>query len=301
MKKDLMEFIEACDVCKQCKTENVAYPGLLQPLPVPDKPWSHITMDFIEALPNAEGKSVIWVIVDRMTKYSHFISLKHPYSAEGLAEIYLNQVYKLHGFPELIVSDRDVVFQSTFWKTLFKLSRVQLHMSTAHHPQTDGQSERVNKCVETYLRCMTHLKPSKWVKWLPPAEWWYNSNYHQTIKMTPFEALYGYKPTQMGIGPLLQGSSEEAKKVLLERQKIIQILKENLQLAMHRMKRYADLHRSEREFKVVDFVFIRMQPFRHAPDQLRRQTKLSVKYFGPYQVIAKIGEVAYELKLLGLY
>lgn len=86
-------------------------------------------MDFIEALPSAEGKSVIWVIVDRMTKYSHFLALKHPYTAEGLAEVYLNQVYKLHGFPETIVSDRDVVFQSAFWKTLFKLSGVQLHMA----------------------------------------------------------------------------------------------------------------------------------------------------------------------------
>lgn len=131
---------------------------------------------------------------------------------------------------------------------------------------------------------MTYLKPSKWVKWLPLAEWWYNSNYHQSIQMTPSEALYGYKPTQMGIGPFLQGASTEAKDVLVERQKIIQILKENLAAAMHRMNRYANLHRSERSFKVGDFVFVRMQPFRHAPDQLRRQTMLSVKYFGPYQI-----------------
>lgn len=114
MKKDFQEFINACDICKKCKTENVSYPGLLQPLAIPEKPWSQVTMDFIEALPNSEGKSVIWVIVDRMTKYRHFISLSHPYTAEGLAEIYLSQIYKLHGLPEIIVSDRDVVFQSTF-------------------------------------------------------------------------------------------------------------------------------------------------------------------------------------------
>lgn len=90
MKNDFQEFINACDVCRRCKTENVPYPGLLQPLEVPEKPWSQITMDFIEALPNSEGKSVIWVIVNRMTKYSHFIALKHPYTTESLAEIYLN-------------------------------------------------------------------------------------------------------------------------------------------------------------------------------------------------------------------
>lgn len=137
--------------------------------------------------------------------------MKHPYTAESLADIYYNQVHKLHGFPEVIVSDRDVAFQSLFWKTLFKLAKVQLHMSTAHHPQTDGQSERVNRCLETYLRCMTHMKPNKWVRWLSMAEWWYNTNYHQSIRMTPFEALYGYEPLQIGLGPYLQGASTEAK------------------------------------------------------------------------------------------
>lgn len=122
MKKDIEEFINACDMCKQCKTKGVPYPGLLQPLKVPEKPWSQITMYFIETLPNAKGKSVIWVVVDRMTKYSNFIALQHPHTAEGLAEIYLNQVYKLHGFPRIIISDRDVVFQSAFWKSLFKLA-----------------------------------------------------------------------------------------------------------------------------------------------------------------------------------
>lgn len=110
MKKDIQEFVEACDVCKQCKSENVLYPGMLQPLPIPEKPWSQVTMDFIEALPNSEGRSVIWVVVDRITKYSHFIALKHPYTAENLTEIYYNQIHKLPGFPEVIVSDRDVVF-----------------------------------------------------------------------------------------------------------------------------------------------------------------------------------------------
>lgn len=297
MKKDFQDFINACDTCRKCKTENVAYPGLLQPLAIPERPWSQITMDFVEALPNSEGKSVIWVIVDRMTKYSHFIPLSHPYTAEGLAEIYLNQIYKPHGFPEIIVSDRDVVFQSTFWKTLFKLAGVQLHMSTSHHSQTDGQSERVNKCLETYLRCMTHIRPKKWISWLSMAEWWYNTNYHQSIRITPFEALYGYKPSQLGLGPMDEVQSKGAGEWLLDRKKMVQVLKENLQMAIERMKKYADAHRSEREFIEGDWVYLIMQPFKNAPNHLRRQTKLSVKYFGPYQIERRVGAVAYKLIL----
>lgn len=112
-------------------------------------------------------------------------------------------------------------------------------MSTAHHPQTNGQSERVKKCLETYLRCMTHIRPKKWVKWLSMAEWWYNTNYHHSIRMTPFEALYGYKPVQFGIGPMGEVQPKEAGEWLLDRTKMVQVLKENLQMTVERMEKYA--------------------------------------------------------------
>lgn len=126
------------------------------------------------------------------------------------------------------------------------------------------------------------------------VEFRYNSNYHQSIQMTPFEALYGYKPTQLGLSPYMQGCTTVASDLLTERQRIIQILKENLHTAMNRMKKYADMHRSERKFEIGD---LRMQPFRNAPNQLRKQTKLSFKYFGPYRVMQKVGEVTYKLDL----
>ena len=157
-----MDFVHQCGVCQQAKHEHCKLPGMLQPLPVPAGPWKDITMDFIEALPKSQGYTVILVVVDRFTKYAHFIPLKHPFTAPVVAQALLQNVVKLHGLPSSIVSDRDKIFTSSFWKELFKIWDTKLHMSTAYHPQTDSQSERVNQCLEMYLRCAVHDNPTKW-------------------------------------------------------------------------------------------------------------------------------------------
>ncbi|GKD69912.1 reverse transcriptase [Tanacetum coccineum] len=156
--------------------------------------WTDVTMDFIEGLPSSQGKTVILVVVDRLSKYAHFIPLVHPFKAAQIARVFLDTVYKLHGLPQTITSDRDKVFISHFWKELFKKLGVTLQLSTSYHPKTDGQSEIVNKCLECYLRCMTSEQPKKWVNWLALTEFWYNTNYHTTINTTPFEVVYGQKP-----------------------------------------------------------------------------------------------------------
>lgn len=159
MAKDIQAYIRACVICQQCKYDTAASPGLLQPLPILEGVWMDISLDFIDGLPRSGGFSVILVVVDRLSKAAHFIALKHPYSAASVAQTFLDNVFKLHGMPRSIVSDRDAVFVSTFWQELFKLQSCALNLSTAYHPQSDCQTEVVNRCLETYLRCMTSDKP----------------------------------------------------------------------------------------------------------------------------------------------
>lgn len=197
MKADVIDYVKKCPTCQKNKSENTPYPGLLQPLPVPQRAWTHISMDFVEGLPKSQGKDVILVVVDRLTKYAHFISLSHPYTAQTIVDLFLSNIFKLHGMPSVIVTDRDPIFTSTVWQSLFKTLKVQLHLSTAYHPQTDGQTERVNQCLENYLRCMCFHGPARWHHWLSLAEWWYNTSYHISLNMTPFQALYGFSPPQV--------------------------------------------------------------------------------------------------------
>jgi hypothetical protein len=132
--------------------------------------------------------------VDKFSKYAHFIKLKHPFSALQVAQSFMENVYKLHGMPTTIVSDRDKVFTSLLWKELFKLASTELCMSSAYHPQSDGQTKCVNQCIEGYLRCFIHCCPTAWSKWLHLAEYWYNICDHSALKLTPFEVLYAQTP-----------------------------------------------------------------------------------------------------------
>jgi hypothetical protein len=178
MKFDVHAFVKTCTVCQQAKPDRSKSLGLLQPLPIPNTAWQMVSMDFIEGLPQSGVVNCILVVLDKFTKYTHFLPLKHPYSAQSVAKLFLDNVYKLYG---LIVSDRDTIFTSTFWKELFSLTQVQLRMSITYHPQSDGQTERVNQCLETFLRCFAHACQKKWSVWLPLPEFWYNTSHHSAI------------------------------------------------------------------------------------------------------------------------
>ena len=194
MKTAVKHFVQSCAICQQSKYDRSKSPGLLQPLPVPDSAWQVISMDFIEGLPFSQSFNCVLVIVDLLTKYGHFIPLRHPFIVVIVAKSFFQHVYRLHGLPSSIISDCDRIFTSHFWSELFKLADVSLCCSTAYHPQSDGQTERLNQCLETYLRCFVHACPNKWSQWLPSVEFWYNSCYHSAIGRPPFEALYGYPP-----------------------------------------------------------------------------------------------------------
>jgi hypothetical protein len=161
MRSDVTTYIKSCPTCQKNKTETVPYPGLLYPIPIPDMAWQLITMDFIEALPKFEGKDTILVVVNKLTKYSHFIPLSHPFTIKCIVQVFLDNVFTLHGLPLAIITDRDRIFTSQLWQDLFKSLNVKLRFSSVYHPQTDGQSERVNQCLENYLRCMVFQCPRK--------------------------------------------------------------------------------------------------------------------------------------------
>lgn len=154
-------------------------------------------MDFVEGLPISYGKDNVLVVVDRLSKYAHFLSLKHPFTAQSVAKIFTKEIIKLHGVPITIVSDRDKIFLGLFWKELFKLQGTSLHYSTAYHPESDGQTEVVNKVFEAYLRCYINGKPKSWSKWLHWAEYYYNTNWHASTLCTPFKAVYGRDPPHL--------------------------------------------------------------------------------------------------------
>ncbi|TQE12665.1 hypothetical protein C1H46_001685 [Malus baccata] len=246
IRKDTKQFVAECTECQRQNIENIHPPGLLQPLPIPTGIWQDIAMDFIEGLPPSNGYTVILVVVDRLSKYAHFVPLKHPYSAASIADTFIKEIFRLHGLPKSIVSDRDPIFISNFWQEFFKLQGSKLCLSSAYHPQTDGQTEVLNRTLEHYLRCFSSDKPSKWVSLIPWAEWWYNSSFQSAIKMSPYQAVYGVEPPT--IHTYMPGSTavQSTDAALQDRDQLLRLLRTNLHLAQNRMRQVYDSKRTER-------------------------------------------------------
>lgn len=297
MRAAVLQYVQACMVCAQAKPDRAGYPGLLQPLPVHRCSWEVVSMDFVEGLPLSGSANVILVVVDKFSKFAHFIPLRHPFMAASVAKLFMDHVFKLHGMPLAIISDRDWVFTSRFWQLLFQLAGTELRMSTAYHLQSDGQIERVNQCMETYLRCFTQACPRRWLQWLSLAENWYNTSFHSALCRSPFEVLYGCHPRHLGVDIDSASPVPDLSAWLEERELMQSLVRQHLLRAQDRMKRQADKHRVERQFAVGDMVFLKLQPYVQSSVARRAHHKLAFKFFGPFPILECIGKVAYKLQL----
>ena len=254
-------------------------------------------MYFVTGLPWTQRKhDAIWVIVDRLTKFAHFLPVNVEDSLEKLAKLYVDEIVRLHGVPVSIVLDRDPRLTSRFWPSLQTTLGTRLHFSTTFHPQTDGQSERTIQTLEDMLRvCVMEFKGS-WDTHLALMEFAYNNSYQCSVDMAPFEALYGRKcrtpvcwdavAERRLVGPkLVQITSEKVKVVCY-----------NLKVARDKQKSYADNRRRDLQFEIGDQVFLKISPWKGVL-RFRKRGKLSPRYIGPCEIMSKVGLVAYKLKL----
>ncbi|GJW25861.1 putative reverse transcriptase domain-containing protein [Tanacetum coccineum] len=297
MKADIATYVSKCLTCAKVKAEHQRPSGLLVQPDIPQWKWDNITMDFVTKLPkSSQGYDTIWVIVDRLTKSAIFVPMRETDPLEKLARMYLKEVVTRHGIPVSIICDRDPRFASNFWRSLQKALGTNLDMSTAYHPQTDGQSERTIQTLEDMLRACAIDFGKGWVNHLPLVEFSYNNSYHASIKAAPFEALYGRKcrsPVCWAEVGQVQLTGPELVQETTE--KIIQI-KQRMQVARDRQKSYADLKRKPMEFQVGDKVMLKVSPWKGVV-RFGKRGKLNPRYVGPFKVLEKVGSVAYKLEL----
>jgi hypothetical protein len=297
MKREIASFISKCDICQRIKAEHQRPAGLLQPLQVPEWKWESVGMDFITGFPrSSRGNDSIWVIVDRLTKVAHFIPVKTTHRSDQLADLYLSRIVSLHGIPKTIVSDRGTQFTSRFWKILHQALGTKLAFSTAYHPQTDGQTERVNQILEDMLRACVLAYGAKWEDCLPFAEFSYNNSYQASLQMAPFEALYGRKCRT----PLNWSETGDSQifgpDILQEAEEKVRMIREYLKAAQSRQKSYADKRRRELTFQIGDFVYLRVSPLK-GMQRFQVKGKLAPRYIGPFKILDRRGEVSYQLEM----
>ena len=236
------------------------------------------------------------MIVDRLTKVSHFLPIRQNQSIEALAHLYVEEIVKLHGIPRTIVSDRDPRFTSRVWKQIQAELGTELKFSSAFHPQTDGQSERTIQTVEDMLRACSLSWKSQWDKHLPLVEFSYNNSYHASIRMAPFEALYG-RPCRSPLHWQELGDSKLIESDLIQEcTDKIKVIQENMKVAQQRQKQYADKRRKVLEFDDGDHVFLKVSPTKGV-FRFGKRGKLKPRYIGPFQINSRVGRAAYQLAL----
>ena len=304
MKADITRFASHCDSCQKNKPRNTQEAGHMQPLAIPDYPFQSVSVDFITKLPVTEaGYDTLIVWVDRLTKYVTVMACKETLTAENFAEYTIDNIISKHGCPESFVTDRDCRFVSNFWSSFTKILGTERHMSTAYHPRSDGQTERMNRLLEEILRHYVCFNQSNWDKHIQLAAFAINNAYQGSIKSTPFMLNRGRHPRMPNqisqiTDRLRAGKAQSAIKLSLQMQANLQYAKACLETAQARQKAYFDQSRIERSFEEGEYVLLNTKNLTLKNDQgTVARAKLLPKYIGPYRVLRKVGKVAYELEL----
>jgi len=290
--KDAKDYIRSCDICCRAKSFRHKPYGLLQPLEIAERPWSSISMDFVTDLPSSDGYTCILVVVDRLTKMCHLIPFKGIPSAVDTALAFVNNIFRLHGLPSSILSDRGSQFTSKFFQALCSSLGISLNLSSPFHHQTNGQTERVNSVIEQYLRCFSNYKGNNWTKFISLAEFSYNNVIQESAKQSPFFLNYGFHPRHsLAIPDNI--NVPRAVEFSNNFNQIIKDLKHNLTKAAETQKKYADMHRCKPpEFKTGDKVWLDSSLVLHKGNK-----KFKPRRLGPFKIIKRISELSYKLDL----
>jgi hypothetical protein len=293
MTKSVERYTKNCHTCTRTKYSRLAYQGLLSPLPVPNRPWRSISVDFIVKLPLSHGYDSIMVVVDRLSKMRHFIPCNETIGPKEAAELFLKHVWRFHGLPDQVISDRGPQFASRFWKHLCELLDIKAQLSTAYHPETDGQTERINEILEAFIRAYCTYLQDDWSNWLPLAEFAHNNHDSETTGISPFFANYGFHP-RMGFEPPENLQDTPAANFTSRLSEIHDRLREEMFYAQGKYEDSANRKRTPApRYQVGDKVWLKTKNLKTR----RPSRKLDHLWSGPYPVVKVINPVAYELRL----
>jgi hypothetical protein len=297
MRENVKKWIKSCVKCQSNKSSHLHKQGLLQSIPSPSVNWECVSMDFITQLPpTTSGYDAIVVFVDKLSKMVHIVPATTSISAPDVAVMFYKEVVRLHGVPKSIISDRDPRFTSNFWKCLWSLLGTKLSMSTAFHPESDGQTERTNRTLEDMLRAYVNYEQSDWDQYLVSAEIAINNNQQTSTKYSPYYLNYGQHPIfphSNGITREAEASNPTAGELHEKIMNNLKLAKDNIDQAQQRQTHYANEKRTEMEYQVGELVWLSRVNLK----LIDRAPKLASKFIGPFEIIERIGQVAYKLKL----